>query len=92
MYFNLRNGDFYNSVDSGVPWEMSISPDSRNLLAEPLPNGVRLLYGGVIIPKGDIRYRRTTDDKRTSQEESDLIVARWVPKGADEKEGASSSK
>lgn len=57
VYFNLRNGDFYNSVDSGVPWEMSISPDSRNLLAEPLPNGVRLLYGGVIIPKGDIRYR-----------------------------------
>lgn len=57
VYYNLRNGDFYNSVDSAVPWEMSVSPDTRSLLAEPLPNGVRLLYGGVIVPRGNIAYR-----------------------------------
>lgn len=57
VYYNLRNGDFYNSVDSGAAWETSVSPDTRSMLAEPLPNGVRLLYGGVIVPRGAIAYR-----------------------------------
>lgn len=57
VYYNLRNGDFYNSVDSDTAWEKSVSPDTRALLSEPLPNGVNLLYGGVVVPRGNISYR-----------------------------------
>lgn len=57
VYYQLRNGDFFNSVDSNVPWELSVSPDSRSLISEPLPNGVKLIYSGGVVPYGRFAYR-----------------------------------
>lgn len=56
-YYNYRNGDFYNSIDSDVPWERAVSPDTRDRLSEPLSNGYNLLYGGRVVLRDKIAFR-----------------------------------
>lgn len=42
-YFALKNGDFWNYADSDIPEGKTVSLDTRNILADELPNGLCLL-------------------------------------------------
>lgn len=56
VYYQLRNGDFFNSADVGSQIEKWVSPTTRMRLQEELPNGVCLVYQGhYTAPKIDYR-------------------------------------
>lgn len=46
VYYNLKNGDFYNYADDEHGFDKKVSETTRLMLSEPLPNGVCLLYQG----------------------------------------------
>ncbi len=43
LYYNLKNGDFYNYADNDRPEWKSVSEDTRHILEDTLPNGVCLM-------------------------------------------------
>ena len=46
VYYAMKNGDFWNYADNEHGIEKSVSETTKLTLAEPLPNGFRLLYSG----------------------------------------------
>lgn len=56
VYYQLRNGDFFNSVDVETGFRKWVSPTTAMRLTETLPNGVCLVYQGhYTVPK--LAYR-----------------------------------
>ncbi|MGN0743896.1 MAG: hypothetical protein ACI4MZ_01290 [Christensenellales bacterium] len=56
LYYQLRNGDFFNSVDVATAFNRWVSPTTQMRLQEELPNGVCLVYQGRYnTPKIDYR-------------------------------------
>lgn len=56
LYYQLRNGDFFNSADVDRQFDRWVSPVTRMRLQEELPNGMCLLYQGrYSVPKFDFR-------------------------------------
>lgn len=56
LYYQLRNGDFFNSADVDRQFDRWVSPVTRMRLQEELPNGMCLLYQGhYSVPRFDFR-------------------------------------